>query len=77
MKFILNFIFVIFLFITWGIKFIYINVGIYKSISINLMIENGNNNITILSKLIDLQKLVKKESSLNELCKVINHNIIL
>jgi len=41
------------------------------------MIENGNNNITILSKLIDLQKLVKKESSLNELCKVINHNIIL
>lgn len=37
--------------------------------------ENGNNNIT-LSKLIELQKLVKKESSLNELCKVKNYNII-
>ena len=34
------------------------------------MIENGTNN-TILSKLIELQKLVKKESSINELCKVI------
>ena len=34
------------------------------------MIENGTNN-TILSKLIELQKLVKKESSLNELFKVI------
>ena len=37
--------------------------------------ENGNNNTT-LSKLIELQKLVKKESSLNELCKVKNYNII-
>ena len=34
------------------------------------MIENGTNN-TILSKLLELQKLVKKESSINELCKVI------
>ena len=34
------------------------------------MIENGTNN-TILSKLIELQKLVKKESSINELCKII------
>ena len=33
--------------------------------------EIGNNNTT-LSKLIELQKLVKKESSLNQLCKVKN-----
>jgi hypothetical protein len=38
--------------------------------------ENGNNNTT-LSKLIELQKLVKKESSLNQLCKVKIYNIVL
>ena len=38
--------------------------------------ENGNNS-SILSKLIELQKLVKKESSLNELCKVKIYNIII
>ena len=38
--------------------------------------ENGNNS-SILSKLIELQKLVKKESSLNELCKVKIYYIII
>lgn len=33
------------------------------------------NNNTIFSKLIELQKLIKKESSLNELCKNYNYNI--
>lgn len=32
--------------------------------------DNGTFNNSILYKLIELQKLVKKESSLNELCKV-------
>ena len=32
-------------------------------------------NYTILSKLIDIQKLLKKESSLNELCEINFFNI--
>ena len=31
--------------------------------------ELNNNNNTVLTKLIEIQKLIKKESSLNELCK--------
>ena len=38
--------------------------------------ENGNNS-SVLSKLIEMQKLVKKESSLNELCKVKIYNMII
>ena len=37
--------------------------------------ENSNNKST-LSRLISLQKLVKNESALNELCKVKNYNLI-